>query len=287
MADLTNTGLTSAPAKEQRALWPPHSIEGDWARLEPLLTAADLRAKFLFGISLASNVPDETGRFQVMTEPLLNDIIQRAVEIAESDTGLTIMSTAVDELLPFDRLAFESHGYFQVTRRPVWAVKTLTIRTADNQDVYFVPLNWVTTGAMYRGQINIIPLTLAFATTGISPGPATGIAGAAFLASLGYYQWIASYWGINYMVGFPDNMIPRLVNELIGAIAASEVLSMLAATHAKVTSTSTAVDGFSESLGLTGPMIYRTRLEELTEKRRRAISKLKTVFGTKWSWGVF
>lgn len=283
--DFTKNDM-GTPSKEQRALWPPNSREASWTRLQPLITAPELKALFLFGIPLVSAEPDPvTKERQVMTDSILERHIEKAVELAETASGLTIMPTEIEEKLAFDRPAFSNYGFFQIDRRPAWVVRQLTIQDANGANYYTIPNQWVDAGRLYRGLFYIIPLTLAFAGSAISPGPATGAAGAAFLAALGGLWWTPSYWAVQYVAGFPDAMLPGTVNELIGTIASINILSQLGATHARVTSASIGVDGLSQSTGLSGPNIYQVRITQLQEEKKALVAKLKTVFGLRWALG--
>lgn len=286
MTNLLDNG-SGRPAKVQRNFWPPNGLEASWTRLQPLLTPAQLLAFHLFGIPLVSAEPNPiTGERQVIPPEQLGAYIERAVELAEAETGLTIMSTEVTESISFDRNSFESHGYFQLARRPVWGVERLTIRTPNAEDLYSIPTDWITYGGMFRGRINLVPLTLAFASTAITPGVANGAAGAAFLASIGSLIFVPCYWGIDYFAGWPDGMVPMLVNELLGCICAMEILSMLGATYARVTSASVSVDGLGQSVGMSGPNLYQVRLADLQVKRDKIVSKLKIVFGLRFGMGT-
>lgn len=278
------------PSKSVVTVWPPNSTGASWARLEPLLTVDQLQTFHLFGIPLVSREPDPlTGQRQVITREQLPLFVERAVSIAEAEVGITIMPDTLDIPHEFDRPAFEQYGYIQIPRRPVWAIHSLSIRSPNDSDPPFftVPNEWITSTQLWRGKINIVPINLAFAGTAISPGPATGTAGAAFLASIGSYWFVPTYWRISCTVGFPQGKVPVIVNELVGCIAAMEILSMLAATHARVTSASTGIDGLSQSQGFSGPNIYGVRLGELKEKRAKLVNQLKTRFGAgRFSFGV-
>jgi hypothetical protein len=279
--DLTNVKL-------QTAVWPPPGLqETTWLRMQPLLSVEELRHLHLFGVDLSSKMPDPiTGQKVVMSDGILQRHIEKAVELAETETGLTLMPATVQEQVDFDRPAFESFGWFQVSRTPVWGIEKLTIRTPQGLDVYQVPNEWITTQALHRGRINIVPLTAGFTGTPFGPigNAASGGAGAIFLASLGGAWWIPAYWGISYLAGFPDGMLPATVNDLVGTIAAMEILSQLASTWGAVQSASIGLDGFSQSTSNPGPQIFKVRMDELKEKRAMLVGRLKTAFGKKFAF---
>lgn len=262
------------------AVFPDGGVASDWKRSEPLITAEQLRSFHLFGIPLVSAIRDPiTGRAQVMTDPLLTQYIIRAVSLAESDIMMDIFPVQYQEKHPFDKHLYDSFGFFNVMHRPVASIEALHVTPSNDVDVYQVPLDWIETGNLHKGQINIIPLTLAL--TNGSPTPPQAAGGAVFLSIFGHKPWVPALWKVTYTSGFPDGMIPRLVNELIGTIAAMEVLSMLATTYARNTSTSLGIDGMSQSIGTPGPNLFRVRMEELGDKRQRLIGKLKAAYGTK------
>ncbi|GAC1697142.1 MAG: hypothetical protein NVS9B9_19690 [Ktedonobacteraceae bacterium] len=259
---------------------PDHAIDTSWSRVEPLLTPDKLRMGFLFGIPLQSQIKDPiSGKRPVMTDELLKDIIIRAVSLVEAETHIDIMPVQRNEKYAYDRPSFESFGYFQLLHRPVSSIDSLNVTPSNNVDVYTVPLDWVETGNLQRGIINIIPLNIALTNTGIQAPQSSG--GSAFLSILAHRPWIPAFWRIVYTSGYVDGMLPRIVNEIIGIVAAQEVLSMIAATHAESTSHSLGIDGVSQSISSPGPQLYKTRYEELGIKKAMLLGKLKAMYGLK------
>lgn len=265
----------------QGAVFPDNAVDTSWNRLEPLITPEQLRVRHLFGLPLVSQIPDPiTGKRQVMTDPMLNEIIKMAVSDAEAETGLYFFPTQFDVKYPFDRAEYESFGYFRTLHRPVASIEALVVRASNNIDLFEVPLDWVDIGGLPYGQINIIPLSVAVNATGLTTSPGAG--GSLFLSILGYKPWIADFWSIKYTVGFPDGNLPRMVNNLIGIIAAMKILSMLAATFTRATSASLSIDGQSQSATNPGPMIFKLRIEELQRDRSMLVGKLKSYYGLKF-----
>lgn len=271
MADFTNT--KSGPGKA----FPGNAVENTWNSVEPLVTPSQVKGRFLFGIPLVSNIQDPiTGKKQVYTDDLIKDTIDRSVALAEAETGLNIFPIQFKEKHPFDRNEYEAFGYFRTQHRPVASIEALTITPPSGGDIYSIPLEWVETGYLPKGQINLIPLgnSIAYGT------PANvGSGGALFLNVLGNQPWIPAFWQLAYTAGFPDGLLPKIVNELIGCIAAMEVLSQLATTYARSQSHSLSIDSLSQSVSTPGPQIYKTRYEELEEKRKTLIKKLKATYG--------
>lgn len=261
-------------------LVPENAIASIWGRLEPLLTAEQLRTRHLFGIPLVSRTKDPiTGKPMVMTDDLLKDMILRAVSLTETEGNFDIFPVKYREKTAFDRNAFDSFGYMELKRRPISSVDRLSVTPSNQVDVYQVPQEWIEASGFQRGQVNIVPLTIAFTNGGFIPSQSAG--GAAFLSILGAKGWIPGYWQIEYTTGFPDGMLPRELNELVGVVAAIETLSALATTDADANSRSIGIDGMSQSVSSAGPQKYQARIEVLMQKKQMLIDKFKSKFALK------
>jgi hypothetical protein len=257
-----------------------NAIESVWSEVQPLITPAQIRTQHLFGIPLVSGMRDPaTGKRAVMTDEIIKDVIARSVAMLETESGIDIFIRKYREKYPFDRQLYEALGYVQLHHRPVFSVDKFSVTPSNNVDVYNVPLDWIEAAYYPKGQINLVPLTIAFQNGGFIPSQSSG--GAAFLSILGQRSWIPAYWQFEYTTGFGEGMIPRIVNEIIGTQTAIEVLDMLAATHAEATSHSLGLDSMSQSVSTPGPEIFTIRTTTLKEKKKVLLNRLKTMFGTK------
>lgn len=272
MADYTN----SKPGLG--ATYPENATAAEYQRLEPILGYEQIKTRHLWGIPLFSQMKDpRTGRGEELTKEQVKDIIDGAVQQAEQELHIDISPVQRREKHPFDRNAYESFGFLKVHHRPVFSLDKLSVTPANQIDVYEVPKDWIEMAYAVRGQINIVPMTAAFIQGGFVPAGSTG--GAFFLSILGNRQWIPAYWQIEYTSGYKDGQVPRVINELIGTIAAQEILSMLATTYARSQSHSLGIDGLSQSVSTPGPAIFQIRMTELTEKRKRLVKQIKTIYG--------
>ena len=100
---------------------------------------------------------------------------------------------------------------------------------------------------------------------------------------LSQFQWLPAFFAIKYTHGLSnqEGVIPIPVNELIGMIAAIEILSDLQSAN-KYNSTSVSQDGLSQSASSSGPQIYVKRIEDLTIKKDKAMAKLKAIFTNRY-----
>lgn len=271
MADYTKT--KSAPGR----IYPDDAVEVTWNLVEPLVTPTQVKSRFLFGIPLVSAMKDPgTGKNQVYTDDMIKDCIDRAIAQAELDTGIDIFPKQLREKAAFDRHLYQQFGYFRTQHRPAASIEALTITPPTGNDLYAVPLEWIEAANMHTGQINIIPFgnSIAYGTPA-----AVAAGGALFLNLFSSMPWVPAFWQFAYTVGFPDGVLPRFVNELIGVNAAIDILSSLAATYARSTSHSLGIDGLSQSVSTPGPDIFTKRLNDLMDKQKRLAKKTKTHYG--------
>jgi hypothetical protein len=261
----------------QGAVFPENATQTQRKYLEGLLTPAQLKTRFLFGIPLASPLIDPVTRQRaIMNDDQITDIINGAVDRAEEDLKIDIFPVQRRQKEAFDINMYQALGYFALSHRPVSSLVKLSVTPSNDLDVYVVPLDWVETNYLTRGQINIIPLTVAFVQGTYIPQQSSG--GAAFLQILGNKAWIPAWWQVEYVSGYPNGNIPRAVNDYIGVLAAMEILGMLGALY-RVNSHSLGADGLSQSVSGPGPQIYGPRLTQLEEQRRRLMGEIRALYG--------
>ena len=166
------------------ALLPGNASAVQWSRVEPLVTPLQLVSRHLFGVDLVSKVRDPvTGKFQIMTPDILKDFIDRAVSDTELEVGIDIFPNVIEEKQAFDQNLYLQYGYFRTERRPVAKIHCLSVSPSTNVDVFVVPPEWIETGRLHQGQINILPMTAALGQGAFIQ--ATSAGGAAFVQILG------------------------------------------------------------------------------------------------------
>jgi hypothetical protein len=237
-------------------------------RIEPLITPEKLVSRYLKGINLSQYSPDE-----------LKDKIGVAMNDVELDLNMTITPERRKEKHPFDKNLYQHFIHIMTNFGPILSVDKLCIRSSNNINIFQIPASWIESARFFQKQLNVIPLTVVGAT-GINSGEATGSAGLVFIAAMnGGISWVPSYWEIEYTTGMcnKEGHVPVVVNELIGIIAAIEILGNLGAQNTN-TSVSISHDGISQSSSNPGPNIYQTRIGELMGKKNELTKKIRRVF---------
>ena len=244
-------------------------------RVEPLLTPKKLVSRHLKGIDLSQYDEDD---------------LKDQIDLAMNDTEILLDTPIIPEIKKekhaFDRNLYVKFIHIKANFGPILQVNRLSIRSSNDINIFEIPADWVEAARFYQKQVNVIPLTVVGAT-GISQGNPTGAAGLAFIAAMqSGIDWVPSYWELEYMTGVcnKEGQAPLIVNELIGCIAAIEILGNLGAQNIN-TSISVSHDGISQSSSNPGPAVYQTRIGELTAKRDELVKKIRKVYHNKYFIG--
>lgn len=257
---------------------PENVVETSWDDAEPLITPEKLVRQHLWGIPLISGIKDPFTKAPArLTPDDLKAYIVEAAGLAALETGLNFFPKQHTERHAYDRPAQNgSFGHIVLRNRPVSSIQALSVTTTDGVDIWSVPTAWIDTGYLHQGQINIVALAISGQSGTVIPFAGSGNA---LMPSLMGSHWVPGFWMVKYTTGFKDGVVPRVVNQLIGCIAAMEVLSQLATTFSRTSSSSLGIDGFSQSVSTPGPELFNLRMQELGAKRKWLVNKLKKSFG--------
>ena len=276
MADLTNTKAYGT------AMYPVHAIStsGLFQRCEAMLNPQQLISRFLKGIPL----------FFPNGDTFSNDELKDRIYLAANQVELDLKTTLTREQRQ-DKLAFKNEDYkayinLTAPQGPVVSIEQLAIVSADKNTIFEIPPEWIETANFEKRIINVIPLLAAYGVNSVQG--AVGNAGIAFLTVIDGLNWVPAYWQIKYTSGLSnaEGLLPTPVNELIGCVAAIDVLSEIAATFI-YTSSSQSQDGISQASSGPGPRIYELRIADLRIKREKLENQLRTIFSNRFSMGNF
>ena len=210
------------------------------------------------------------------------DFINRAANNFESESGLTVERVQYIERLPFDRALYASYAYTKVNHKPITSLETFNVTSSNGENIFSMPSSWCELGFAHRGQINILPILSIFGSTGLTDQHVTS-SGLVFLRAIANYSWLPAFWEVVYTAGLSktDGTIPIIVNEVIGALAAIDILSNMQA-RVLDSSSSISADGYGQSVGKKdGGNIYKTRIEDLTTKKDKNFAHLLKTFNSR------
>jgi len=270
MADYTNSKATSQGTYPIEVKAYSNLI----SRVESFLTPEHFKSRYLKGIDVSDYTDEE-----------LKDEIMLATNEFELMSGLTVNKVQHTEAIPFDHSLYRSFVYVKTNHGPILSVEKFDIEASNEETIYPLPIEWLDLRLGHRRQINIVPLLTATSVSGAN----TSLSGVnptgayLFAYNLGGIRWMPTFWRITYTSGLckEEGKIPIIVNQVIGMIAAIEVLSSKAA-QIKYTSQSLGQDGLSQSSGGLGPHTYQARIEELQIKKDKLMAKIKAIFTSKY-----
>lgn len=274
--DFSQTGSKSITT----AVYPVHAnaTSGLLTRCEPLLGPDKFQRMFLKGINLWYPNGDK------ITPEDLQDKLNWSMNQVELILQTTIIRESFKHKVPFDYALYKSYIHIVAEKGPMISLEQLAIVSADNNNIFVVPPTWVETSNFSKRLINVIPLLAAYGVNQVAG--AVGNAGIAFLTVMDGLAWVPAYWQITYTAGLSneEGQVPTVVNQLIGCIAAIDILSQLAATN-RFNSQSQSQDGISQSSSGPGTHIYDKRIEDLSLQRDDLVKKLKSVLTSKFIFG--
>lgn len=254
---------------------------GIFDRSEPLLTVDMLRQRFLQGIEKI--VPDASS---ILTDDFLLDKIKIALNEAEVLIGNPIVTEKVVERLPFDYNQYRSFIYLRTQYRII-GIESIKIQGANQEDFFIIPPQWIELGRAHQRQINIIPMMGAYYAGASAGQTAFGPYGSYIFFLQRHFNFIPSYWTIEYYTGFSKTPgeVPIILNELIGIIATLNILSQLGPfnTHNSI---SVSQDGIGQSSSGPGVQIFALRMQELENRKMIILNKIKKLLSQKVFFGI-
>lgn len=257
----------------------PHATvdAASFQRVEDILTPEQLRSRFFRGIPLMSFLTQ-----QEVTDTELKDDIMVATNLVEFDIKVSVRPTQHKVRLPYLYADFVEFNYLQVPIKPILSVEKLAITTANNDDVYIIPPEWIDNGNFHHGKINVQAYSPAQAPYHAWPTIAGG-QGGGFLASGLGGSARPGFWNITFTTGFSkDGRVPVIVNRLIGLKAAIQTIRNIIPTY-QLASYSLGIDGMSQSQSNQSFPIYQFLLSEFEREYTDLSDKIRNYYNN----GIF
>lgn len=256
-------------------------------RVEPLITVRRMKEEFLFGIPLVSYTTQEA-----LSDRVIRQIIKRAITNFETKYKVDVFPVQRTIRKQFDRTKMlQGFNQLNLGVANIQSIEEIAIRAVNtkqfpnnqnppdaNEDgnvIFIWPLDWITMDLASKGIIHIYPLSTA-TFSGVVP-PQSGAA-IPLLAQVSQLQWMPSFWFVRCTTGFQKNSIPAPVNEMIGWLAAKEILSMIGPTR-NFNSASIGLDAASQSVSGPGHQLYTQRMQDIDQNILRMEPTIKSLFG--------
>lgn len=267
MADYTDS------KKFGTQVYPVESLETTnlFGRIEPILSVKKLKSRYLKGIE----------GLDYSTEDYKDEIL-RAINEVELLTNLNLNKVQHKERLPFDQALYRNMVYMKTNNGPILSLESLTIESSNGENIYKLPATWIEAGYFHKRQINLIPILSIFGAAGLTDGNPSN-AGLIFLQAVNNFRWLPAFFSVTYTTGVchKEGQLPQVINELIGLVAAIEILSNMQ-TRNIYSSTAISQDGISQSASSNATQIYEPRINKMKEDLDKKMKKIKAIFHTKY-----
>lgn len=216
-------------------------------KVEPLVTIAQLKATWLFGVKIRDK---ETG--EEMSEDAYQNAIDTAVSLLEHYLDISIAPVRnYKEYKDYNQNEYYDWGYMQLNNFPLECINSIKLvyfrddnGEVDNTQTIEIPKNWIRVDAM-DGIVRLVPNGKFPANLQIGNG--------GFYPELFSVQKVPHAWEVDYNYGFCSGQVPVLMNQAISMIAS--IIMLITAGHlilgAGIAGTSISLDGLSQSIQTT------------------------------------
>lgn len=299
----SNRSPNNATKRGTGSVFPEGAIDsgGGPERIEPMLTAKQLKQRMFKGFDLVSPI---NGEKWTMSD--LKDTIKRATAQFEVDAQVKVAPLLLRKRLPFDPNLYHQFIYCDLPDKPISLVRRLAICSASYIDIplqstdaaenvnpqnlvnasrypsgaqiYQIPTEWIEMGNAVRGLLNVNPINPAFSAIGITTSVAAS--GATILQFIGQQGWVPAYWTVEYVVGFCslEGNVPVVVNECIAQKAALMVIDQLILLF-KIANQSLNMDGLGQSVSDLTYQLLMEKRKQLVEDYKAGVHRIKMMTG--------
>ena len=216
-----------------------------YTQVGPLITVEKLKETYLFGKTYFTN---EVG--EKISDETIQEFINYAVSLVEHDLDIAVMPRTKVEFKDYNANDYMEWGYFTLNNYPVLEIESFRVVYMKNalefEQVLEIPAEWIRLDPE-SGIIRLIPSSRF-------PGRlAIGSGGAFFPELFNRSSMVPHMWEITYKHGFEPGCVPKLVNSVIGMLAAVSTLNVLGdlIIGAGVAAQAISMDGLSQSISAT------------------------------------
>lgn len=248
---------------------PSEAIAGAGAILARILTVAQLKQRYMFGVNLTNDagepLPEESYEHYILT----------AIAWLESTLDIKIIPTTI---------LLEPHDYFredypefciiQLDNYPVISVEEFSVQYPSGSTIVTFPPEWIRVDPDH-GILRIVP------TAGTLSNVQLGQGGSFLPAIYGGMNHLPDLFKVSYTAGFEN--VPRNLIDIIGMFASFGPFNIFGdlIIGAGISSLSTSMDGLSQSIGTTlSPMYggYGSRITQYWRQIKDQIPNLRRYY---------
>lgn len=236
---------------------------------ESLMTVADLKSRYLFGVELTNKDGNE------MPDEVLQFYLDSAVSYLEMTLDLSIRQRNYIEKQDYRQTDYQNFAFMRLYHYPVVEVNSLKGQFPLGVDAVIFPRQWI---RIYEesGELQLVPTIGSVANFPITSG-------SYFLPHLWSGRHLPQFFICDYIAGFEDGEIPYLLNHAIGLVAAIGLLDILGELlyGPGITTKSLGIDGLTQSIGTNASATssaYSARIESYRKQLEQYMVTLRNFY---------
>lgn len=243
---------------------------GDDPILDSILSVADLKAIYLFGVDLTND------RGEPFPDLMFKWGIRAAIAQLERELDIKIKPTQIVERYDYYRADYLTWTIIKLRQSPVLSVASVKVMWPSNTEVINFPAEWIQLRADV-GQVNIVPTSGTFSQVLMT-------AGGSFLPLVASgREFVPNILEVDYTCGFAAGECPAEIREVLGMMATFGPLNIAGdlIAGAGIASQSVSMDGLSQSINTTSSATnsgYGSRILQYKSRIAHAIVELKRYY---------
>lgn len=245
-------------------------IEGAGLAIAGLLTVAELKQRYLFGI----DTTDDSGR--ELPDAVYEHYIAAAIATLEHELDVPILPTSFCDEHDYHREDYQAFNFIKLDNRPLISVEEFRVSYPSGQTVIVFPAEWLRLNKP-EGQLQIVP------TAGTLSEILVGQGGSFLPAVYNGLAYLPQLFQIHYTAGFEAGRVPRNIVDIIGKIASMGPFNLFGdlIAGAGIANLSLSMDGLSQTIGTTASATnagYGARLIQYAKEVKEALPLLRRYY---------
>lgn len=257
----TKTGERSEPSQ---------SIAGLGLALRGLLSVAELKDRYFFGV----DITDDAGN--PLSDAAFQHYILAAIKWFEHELDIPLLPTQFCEFHDYYREDYHAFNNLMLDNYPLISVEEYRVQYPSGQNVIIFPQEWLRLNKP-EGNVQIVP------TAGTLSEILVGQGGSFLPAIYNGMAYLPQLFQLVYTAGFEQGKVPRNIIDLIGMFAALgpfHIFGDLIA-GAGIANLSLSMDGLSQTIGTTSSATnsgYGSRVLNYLKQIKEQIPHLRNYY---------
>lgn len=220
---------------------PGPEIPGAGLLIRDVLTVAQLKARYLFGVDLTNDAGEP------LSDEVFRHYIVSAVRWFEHQLDIPLFETQfVNERHDYYRGDWQRYQMLQLDNYPLLDVQRFVVQYPSGQNVVEFPPEWLRVERA-EGVVSVVP------TAGTLSNILLGQGGSFLPAVYNGLDYLPQLFAVTYTAGFAPGTIPRNIIDLIGKFASLGPFNIFGdlIAGAGIATLSLSMDGLSQTIGTT------------------------------------